>query len=86
MCAALIQARYSNGLNGCSVEYRCHCCQLSAVLRSHVVWFGKMLLGMDEIYQAVANDDFFIAIVTSLAMSIRRQSLGRRNGWRGLAL
>lgn len=48
-----------------SVEDRCHCCQLSAPLRPHVVWFGEMPLGMDEIYQALAKTDFFIAIGTS---------------------
>ncbi len=46
-------------------EDRCHCCQLSAPLRPHVVWFGEMPLGMDEIYQAIATADYFIAIGTS---------------------
>lgn len=46
-------------------EDRCHCCQLSAPLRPHVVWFGEMPLGMDEIYQALATADYFIAIGTS---------------------
>lgn len=44
---------------------RCHCCQLSAALRPHVVWFGEMPLGMDDIYQAIASADYFIAIGTS---------------------
>jgi len=44
---------------------RCHCCQLSSPLRPHVVWFGEMPLGMDEIYQALATADYFIAIGTS---------------------
>ncbi|MEY8710201.1 NAD-dependent protein deacylase [Mangrovibacter phragmitis] len=44
---------------------RCHCCQIPAVLRPHVVWFGEMPLGMDEIYHALAGADYFIAIGTS---------------------
>lgn len=44
---------------------RCHCCQFPAVLRPHVVWFGEMPLGMDEIYQAIEKADYFIAIGTS---------------------
>ncbi|AFJ47471.1 Sir2 family NAD+-dependent deacetylase [Shimwellia blattae] len=44
---------------------RCHCCQFPARLRPHVVWFGEMPLGMDEIYQAIADADIFIAIGTS---------------------
>ncbi|NIF47887.1 NAD-dependent protein deacylase [Enterobacter sp. Ap-1006] len=46
-------------------EDRCHCCQISSALRPHVVWFGEMPLGMDEIYQAIATADYFIAIGTS---------------------
>ena len=33
-------------------EDKCHCCQFPAPLRPHVVWFGEMPLGMDEIYPA----------------------------------
>jgi NAD-dependent deacetylase len=44
---------------------RCHCCQFPALLRPHVVWFGEMPLQMDEIYQALASADLFIAIGTS---------------------
>ncbi len=44
---------------------RCHCCQFPARLRPHVVWFGEMPLQMDEIYQALACADLFIAIGTS---------------------
>ncbi|MBS0847601.1 Sir2 family NAD+-dependent deacetylase [Citrobacter sp. JGM124] len=46
-------------------EDRCHCCQIGEVLRPHVVWFGEMPLGMDEIYQALSEADYFIAIGTS---------------------
>ncbi|MBI3311598.1 MAG: NAD-dependent protein deacylase, partial [Serratia liquefaciens] len=48
-----------------SVDDRCHCCQFPAPLRPHIVWFGEMPLGMDEIYQALAKADFFVAIGTS---------------------
>ncbi|WP_431222676.1 Sir2 family NAD+-dependent deacetylase [Serratia sp. L9] len=48
-----------------SVDERCHCCQFPSPLRPHVVWFGEMPLGMDEIYSALAKADFFIAIGTS---------------------
>ncbi|KOC91851.1 Sir2 family NAD+-dependent deacetylase [Winslowiella iniecta] len=44
---------------------RCHCCQFPAVLRPHVVWFGEMPLEMDEIYQAIEQADYFVAIGTS---------------------
>ena len=46
-------------------EDRCHCCQFPSRLRPHVVWFGEMPLGMDEIYSALAMADVFIAIGTS---------------------
>ena len=35
------------------------------LLRPHVVWFGEMPLGMDDIYMALAMADVFIAIGTS---------------------
>jgi len=44
---------------------RCHCCQFPAALRPHVVWFGEMPLGMDQIYQAIEQADYFVAIGTS---------------------
>jgi NAD-dependent deacetylase len=46
-------------------EDRCHCCQFPSRLRPHVVWFGEMPLGMDDIYSALAMADVFIAIGTS---------------------
>ncbi|NIF20331.1 Sir2 family NAD+-dependent deacetylase [Candidatus Pantoea multigeneris] len=46
-------------------EHRCTCCQFPSVLRPHVVWFGEMPLGMEEIYQALNEADIFIAIGTS---------------------
>ncbi|SFM92315.1 NAD-dependent deacetylase [Izhakiella capsodis] len=44
---------------------RCHCCQFPAPLRPHVVWFSEMPLQMDDIYQAIAGADYFLAIGTS---------------------
>lgn len=44
---------------------RCHCCQFPAVLRPHVVWFGEMPLGMDDIYTAIGRADYFLSIGTS---------------------
>ncbi|MEB5704185.1 Sir2 family NAD+-dependent deacetylase [Pantoea anthophila] len=44
---------------------RCTCCQFPAALRPHVVWFGEMPLGMEQIYQALEQADYFIAIGTS---------------------
>jgi len=44
---------------------RCTCCQFPAALRPHVVWFGEMPLGMEQIYQALGQADYFIAIGTS---------------------
>ncbi len=48
-----------------SPESRCSCCQKPGNLRPHVVWFGEMPLYMDEITQALAECDLFIAIGTS---------------------
>ncbi len=48
-----------------TAEDKCHCCQFPAPLRPHVVWFGEMPLGMDDIYSALADADIFIAIGTS---------------------
>ncbi|MBA2814602.1 Sir2 family NAD+-dependent deacetylase [Candidatus Pantoea persica] len=48
-----------------TTEDRCTCCQFSALLRPHVVWFGEMPIGMEEIYHALDQADLFIAIGTS---------------------
>ncbi|MFM1398617.1 Sir2 family NAD+-dependent deacetylase [Yersinia enterocolitica] len=48
-----------------SADERCHCCQFPSPLRPQIVWFGEMPMGMDEIYQALAEADFFISIGTS---------------------
>ncbi|MDX7991342.1 NAD-dependent protein deacylase [Xenorhabdus sp. Reich] len=48
-----------------TTEDRCHCCQFPSPLRPHVVWFGEMPLGMEQIYAALSDADIFIAIGTS---------------------
>lgn len=48
-----------------TTEDRCTCCQFPAPLRPHVVWFGEMPIGMEEIYRALEQADLFIAIGTS---------------------
>lgn len=44
------------------VEDKCYCCQFLVVLCLYVVWFGEMLLGMDEIYSVLVDVDIFIVI------------------------
>jgi len=41
------------------------CCNAVGRLRPHVVWFGEMPLAMEQIYEALAACDLFIAIGTS---------------------
>lgn len=48
-----------------STDDRCHCCQFPQPLRPHIVWFGEMPLGMDQIYQSIEQATIFIAIGTS---------------------
>ncbi|WP_313619656.1 Sir2 family NAD+-dependent deacetylase [Pantoea septica] len=48
-----------------TTDDRCTCCQFPAPLRPHVVWFGEMPIGMEEIYHALEQADLFIAIGTS---------------------
>ncbi len=43
----------------------CHCCQIPAQLRPHIVWFGEMPLRMGDIYEALEHADLFISIGTS---------------------
>ena len=47
------------------VSDHCECCEQPGNLRPHIVWFGEMPLFMDEIYQALAGCDLFVAIGTS---------------------
>ncbi|WP_025673530.1 Sir2 family NAD+-dependent deacetylase [Salinivibrio socompensis] len=46
----------------------CHCCQMPAPLRPHVVWFGEMPWGMGKIHEALNQADLFISIGTSGAV------------------
>lgn len=55
-------------------EDRCHCCQFPSRLRPHVVWFGEMPLGMDEIYSAWPWRTSLSPLVLQ-DMSIRRRDL-----------
>ncbi|MCG9682911.1 NAD-dependent protein deacylase [Vibrio sp. Isolate23] len=43
----------------------CHCCQIPAQMRPHVVWFGEMPLRMGDIYESLEKADLFISIGTS---------------------
>ncbi len=55
-------------------EDKCHCCQFPAPLRPHVVWFGEMPLGMDEIYMALSMADILSPLAHPV-MSIRLRVL-----------
>jgi NAD-dependent deacetylase len=43
----------------------CAACKAGGRMRPHIVWFGEMPFGMDEIYAAAAKADIFVAIGTS---------------------
>ena len=43
----------------------CPGCGKAGGLRPHVVWFGEMPLGLDQIYQALEQVDLFVAVGTS---------------------
>jgi NAD-dependent deacetylase len=64
-----IRCTTSNQIFDCdadvSTQDKCICCDQPGNLRPHIVWFGEMPLYMDEIYQALAECDLFIAIGTS---------------------
>lgn len=71
MHGELLKARCSESgqvveqLGPMQVNEMCHCCQIPAVMRPHIVWFGEMPLRMGDIYQAVEDADLFISIGTS---------------------
>jgi len=44
---------------------RCPVCGTEGSMRPHVVWFGEIPLGMDEIFATLENCDVFAAIGTS---------------------
>lgn len=48
-----------------AVDRPCPGCGEAGGLRPHVVWFGEMPLGMDQIYRALEDVDLFIAVGTS---------------------
>ncbi|MEQ8406635.1 MAG: NAD-dependent deacylase [Oceanicaulis sp.] len=48
-----------------TVERACPGCGKPGGLRPHVVWFGEMPLGLDQIYAALEDIDLFVAIGTS---------------------
>jgi NAD-dependent deacetylase len=48
-----------------SVKVPCPTCRNTAAMRPHVVWFGKMPLQMDTIYDALLESDLFVAVGTS---------------------
>ena len=48
-----------------SPQHRCGGCGKAGGLRPHVVWFGEMPLGLDQIYPALESVDLFVAIGTS---------------------
>ena len=48
-----------------SVDDICPCCDTKGRLRPHIVWFGEMPLGMEEISLALRSCDLFISIGTS---------------------
>ena len=48
-----------------TVDRPCPGCGKAGGLRPHVVWFGEMPLGLDQIYQALEQVDLFVAVGTS---------------------
>jgi NAD-dependent deacetylase len=48
-----------------STETRCGACIESGGMRPHIVWFGEVPFEMDDIAQALARADIFVAIGTS---------------------
>lgn len=64
-----IRCRYSGEVFPCDGEINtndsCSCCNRTAALRPHIVWFGEMPLYMAEIENALASCDLFLAIGTS---------------------
>ena len=46
-------------------DTQCRCCKSPGNLRPHIVWFGEMPFGMQQINRALEHCDVFIAIGTS---------------------
>ncbi|MDA9556125.1 NAD-dependent protein deacylase [Vibrio sp.] len=47
------------------IDDLCHCCQIPAQLRPHVVWFGEMPIKVGEINSLLEECDLFLSIGTS---------------------
>jgi len=52
-------------LDAINLGTACNCCDPAHQLRPHVVWFGEVPLGLEDIYASLANCDVFLAIGTS---------------------
>ena len=48
-----------------SVDHTCPQCKRTRFLRPHVVWFGEMPIGMEQIYDALDRCALFVSIGTS---------------------
>lgn len=59
-CGAVAEWRENLGL-----DTPCPACRRAGSLRPHVVWFGEMPLGMEEIEDALLEADLFVAVGTS---------------------
>jgi NAD-dependent deacetylase len=46
-------------------SHACAACGAKATLRPHIVWFGEIPMGLDEIFEALEGCDLFVAIGTS---------------------
>jgi len=62
-CAHCGHVRVEDGDLG--VEQPCPVCTRTGGMRPHVVWFGEMPLGMDEIAEAIDRCTLFVSIGTS---------------------
>ncbi|MEJ1268361.1 Sir2 family NAD+-dependent deacetylase [Pantoea ananatis] len=65
-----------------TAEDRCTCCQFPSVLRPHVVWFGEMPLGMEEIYRRWSRR-ICLSPLAPRAMFIRPPDSSMRQNCRG---
>lgn len=48
-----------------STQTRCECCKETQGLRPHIVWFGEVPFGLDEIEKKLVEAQVFIAVGTS---------------------
>jgi NAD-dependent deacetylase len=59
-CEAVHEWREDLGLS-----HSCAACGTTGTLRPHIVWFGEIPMGLDEIFEALEGSDLFVAIGTS---------------------